>query len=312
MDCLTLGEPLICFDSGDEPLDAVATVRKYAVGAESNVAIGLARLGHRVGYLGRVGRDTLGREIARTLRGEGVDISGLVETASAATGVLLKERLADGRTEVTYHRAASAGSTLDVADLPTDLTGVRRLHITGITLVLSDTARDAALEMMRRARAAGARVSLDANFRSKLAPASALVETFEHAASLADEVLLGRREAAVCAGSDDDDDLAEYARSLPVETVVVKGARGGAVAYAAGTRTEAAPTPATVVDPVGAGDAFAVGFLHVLLNDGPLDEALACGSRIAARVIARRGDYQGLPYPQELAAPAHSGSGVTR
>jgi len=312
MDCLTLGEPLIGFDSGDEPLDAVGTVRKYAVGAESNVAIGLARLGHSVRYIGRVGRDTLGREIARTLRGEGVDVSGLVEAGNGSTAVLLKERLAGGRTEVTYHRSRSAGSTLDVADLPADFTGVRRLHITGITLVLSDTARAAALEAMRRARAAGARVSLDANFRSKLASTPELVESFEHAAGLADEVLLGRREAASCAGADDDATLEEYARSLPVETVVIKGARGGAVAYSAGARVEAPPSPVTVVDPVGAGDGFAVGFLHVLLRGGTLAEALACGSKVAARVVGRHGDYHGLPYPQELVDDVHALSGVTR
>ena len=85
----------------------------------------------------------------RTLRGEGVDVTGLTATGAAPTGILLKERLGSGHVEVTYHRAASAGSTLDVSDLPDVFVGIRRLHVTGITLVLSSSARDATLEAMR-------------------------------------------------------------------------------------------------------------------------------------------------------------------
>ncbi|MFE5672964.1 sugar kinase [Agromyces sp. NPDC056523] len=300
MDCITLGEPLICFDSGQQPLDAASVVQKYVVGAESNVAIGLARLGRSVAYIGRVGSDSLGREIRRTLRGEGVDASGLVVAASAPTGVLLKERSTAGRTEVTYHRAGSAGSTLSVADLPARFAGIRRLHVTGITLVLSPAARRAALEAMRRARADGCRVSLDANFRRKLAPAPTLVDTFEEAAGLADEILLGRGEAALCAGSDDDAALEEYARSLSAETVVLKGVGGGASAFARHERIELEPGTVPVVDAVGAGDGFAVGFLHALLDGAPIVDALELAGRVAARVVSTQGDYQGLPYAEDL------------
>lgn len=300
MDLLTIGEPLMCFDSGDDSLDAAPLVRKYAVGAESNVAIGLARLGRSVAYIGRVGRDTAGREIVRTLRGEGVDVSGIVAVDSGATGVLLKERLGSGRTEVTYHRAGSAGSTLSVADLPARFTNVRRLHVTGITLVLSPTARRAVLEAMRRARADGCRVSLDANFRRKLAAAPTLVEAFHEAAPLADEVILGRAEAALCVGDDDDARLESYARGLPVETVVFKGSAGGAIGFSGGERIECAPRRVPVVDAVGAGDGFAAGMLHALLDGQPLADALDLGGRVAARVVSRHGDYQGLPYAGEL------------
>ena len=300
MDCLTIGEPLVAFDSGAQSLDEASLVRKYAVGAESNVAIGLARLGRSVGYVGRVGRDSIGREILRTLRGEGVDVSRVAVVDSGPTAVLLKEQSASGRTEVTYHRAGSAGSTLSVTDLPARFSTIRRLHVTGITLVLSPTARRAALEAMRRARADGCRVSLDANFRHKLASTSTLVECFEEAAALADEVILGRAEAALCAGSGDDEQLESYARSLASDTVVLKGAAGGAVGFSRGERIESEARLVPVVDAVGSGDAFAVGFLHALLDGRPLAEALDLGGQVSARVVARHGDYQGLPYAGDL------------
>jgi 2-dehydro-3-deoxygluconokinase len=312
LDCLTLGEPLICFDSMGEPLDSTTTVRKYVAGAESNLAIGLARLGRSVGYIGRVGADSCGREIVRTLRGEGVDVTGLTATEAAPTAILLKERLGSGRTEVTYHRAASAGSTLDVSDLPVAFDGIRRLHVSGITLVLSSSASDATLAAMRRARAAGARVSLDANFRLKLAPVSVLVEQFERAATLADEVLIGRAEAALCAGSDDDAAVEDYARSLAVDIAVLKGRGGGATAFSADGRVDVPAKPVDVVDPVGAGDAFAVGFLHAMLEGAALPDALERGGAVAARVIARHGDYHGLPYSDEFSPTAQLELAVRR
>lgn len=306
MTFLTLGESLICFDSGENTLDSVTHVHKYVVGAESNVAIGLARLGHRVAYVGRVGRDTRGREIIRTLRGEGVDVSSIRTVDLAATGILLKETAAAGNIEVTYHRAASAGASLDVADLPDDFSQIRRLHVTGITLVLSDSARESVLEAMRRARAAGARVSLDANFRRKLASPPALVAAFETAVGLADEVILGRTEAALAAGSEDLAQIESYVRALPAQVRILKGARGGALAYlgASHERIEVEAEIVDVVDPVGSGDAFTVGFLDTLL-DAPVDphglrRALRAGTHFSARVIGARGDYHGLPYAEDV------------
>ncbi|QTV80389.1 sugar kinase [Microbacterium sp. NIBRBAC000506063] len=298
MTLLTLGESLICFDSGEDRLDAASRVRKYVVGAESNVAIGLARLGRSVAYIGRVGTDAGGREIVRTLRGEGVDVSGVRTVADLPTAVLIKEQTAPGRVGVTYHRRHAAGATLSPADIPQDFSGIRRLHVTGITLVLSASARDAALEAMQRARGAGARVSLDANFRRTLASDDVLVREFENAAALADEVFLGRGEAALCAGTESTPE--QYAQGLDVETVVLKGGNGGATAFFAGDRISVEAEQVPVVDPVGSGDGFVVGYLDTMLSGGTIADALSRGAKVAARVIGCRGDYQGLPYEGEL------------
>lgn len=295
MDLMTVGEPLLCFDSGDLPLDAATTVQTAAVGAEGNVAIGLARLGRSVAYVGRVGRDSGGRLIRRTLRGEGIDTALLRTVDDGPTGLLLKEGIGAGRVEVTYHRSGSAGASLHPSDLPEDFDGVRRLHVTGITLAISRSARETVIAAMRAARAAGARVSLDANFRRKLAPTHDLLRAFAEAAPLADEIFLGRAEAAL-SGLEPE----TFARSLPADVVVLKGSRGGATAFADDGRHELPAHPVTVVDPVGSGDGFVVGYLHAALGGADIDAALATGADVAARVISRRGDYHGLPYADEL------------
>ena len=138
-------------------------------GAESNVAVGLQRLGVSTSWLGRVGDDPLGERITRALRGEGLDVRALVDTG-AATGLMLKERPSAASTAVHYYRHGSAGSRLEPADLPAGwIEDADLLHVTGITPLLSATARAAVLDAVERARAAGVPVSFDVNYRSALA-----------------------------------------------------------------------------------------------------------------------------------------------
>lgn len=312
-DVVTLGEVLVGLDSGGGRIEAARTLSKSVGGAESNTAIGLARLGHGVAYIGRVGDDPLGREVVRTLRGEGVDVSRLVRDVSRPTALMLKERW-DSRVSVHYYRAGSAGSGLEVADVDLDLVArARLLHVTGVTLALGQGPRKAALAAASAARTAGVAVSLDANFRHKMAAPEELVNQFQELAPLADHVLLSWSEAVVCAGSADEAAVHAYARALAAPTVVVKGPHGGAVAFVDGelvARVE--PVPVAVVDPVGAGDGFAVGYLHGLLSGDGVAARLATGAWVAGRAVSHLGDYEGLPLAHELVADELPRPGMAR
>ena len=312
-DLVTLGEALIGLDSGGGRIECAHTLTKSVGGAESNTAIGLARLGHTTAYVGRVGDDPLGREVERTLRGEGVDITPLVRDMSRPTGLMVKERW-DGRVSVYYYRAGSAGSALDVSDVDVELiAGSRVLHLTGVTLALGQGPRKAALAAAAAARTAGVTVSFDANFRHKMGTPEELVSQFEELAPLADHVLLSWSEASVCAGSSDEAAVHGYARGLGVPTVVVKGPRGGATAFVDGdVVAQVPPSPVVVVDPVGAGDGFAVGYLHGLLCDQDVTTRLTTGAWVAGRVVSHLGDYEGLPLDRELAGETLPRPGVSR
>ena len=303
LDVAALGEALIGLDSGGGRIESARMLVKSVGGAESNTVIGLSRLGHRTAYMGRIGDDPFGREVERTLRGEGVDVSALVRDVSRPTGLMLKERW-DSRVSVYYHRTMSAGSALEVSDIDVDLIArARVLHVTGVTLALGQGPRKAALTAATAARTAGATVSLDANFRHKMGTSEELVGQFNEFAPLADHVLLSWSDAAVCAGSTDEAAVHDFARGLGTPTVVVKGPRGGAVAFVDGQLVASAdPSPAVVVDPVGAGDGFAVGYLHGLLTGAEVQARLEIGSWVAGRVVGHLGDYEGLPLAGELAA----------
>lgn len=303
LEVATLGEALIGLDSGGGRIESARTLTKSVGGAESNTVIGLARLGHRTAFIGRVGDDPFGREVERTLRGEGVDVTRLVRDPSRPTGLLLKERW-DSRVSVYYHRTSSAGSALEVSDVDVDLVArARVLHVTGVTLALGHGPRKAALAAATAARAAGVTVSLDANFRHKMGTPDELVGQFHDLAPLADHVLLSWSDAVVCAGSPEEAAVHDYARGLEAPTVVVKGPRGGATAFVDGQLVAAVePSPVVVADPVGAGDGFAVGYLHGLLTGADVHARLAIGAWVAGRAVGHLGDYEGLPLAGELAA----------
>lgn len=313
VDVVTLGEALIGLDSGGGRIESARTLTKSVGGAESNTVIGLARLGHRTAFIGRVGDDPLGREVERTLRGEGVDVTHLVRDPSRPTGLMLKERV-QSRVSVFYYRTMSAGSALEVADVAADLVArARVLHLTGVTLALGEGPRKAALAAATAAREAGVTVSLDANFRHKMGTTAELVGWFQELTPLADHVLLSWSEAAACAGSAETAAVHEYACQLGAPTVVVKGPRGGAMACVDGTIvTEVEPAPVVVVDPVGAGDGFAVGYLHSLLRGGDVQSRLDTGAWVAGRVVGHLGDYEGLPLAGELGAESLPRPGVAR
>lgn len=314
MGFVTLGEALIGLDSCGRRLGSTRTLEKSVGGTESNTAIGLARLGHRTAFIGRVGADPLGREVERTLRGEGVDVTHLVRDDERPTALMLKERRSGTSVTVHYYRAGSAGSALDVADVAAEVVaGARLLHVTGVTLALGEAPRRAVRHAMQIARDAGVIVSLDANFRYKLGTPEQLVGQFEDVVGLADHVLLSSNDAATCAGTRDPALVRAYAEGLDRPVTVLKGPRGGATAIKARVATaEVDAYPADVVDPVGAGDGFAVGYLHGVLEGQDLDACLATGAWVAAQVVAHTGDYEGLPSLDEIAAARDTNPVVAR
>ena len=130
-------------------------------GAESNVSIGFCRLGRSSSWIGRLGDDEFGELVLKILRSEGVDVSGVTRDETAQTALMFKERRADNVVQVTYYRRGYAGSALRREDVDTDLIeSARILHVTGITLALSESARAAVLYAVEVARSAGVTVSL--------------------------------------------------------------------------------------------------------------------------------------------------------
>jgi 2-dehydro-3-deoxygluconokinase len=306
---VTLGECLIALVAASSgPLAEVGAFERHVAGAEANVAIGLARLGHDVSFIGRVGADSLGTVVRRRLRAEGVAVGSLTTDPTAPTGILLRERRIVGPSEVVYRRAGSAGSRLtpdDVAAAAGSFAGARWLHVTGITPALSPTAREAVETAIGLARTNGLTVSLDLNMRRRLwgeaeaaAVLGAIVPRCDVVLGSVDEVMLVTDVPA-----DVDPGLA--ARALVdrgAGTAVLKLGAAGSLSLERGgplVRRPGVPV-AVAVDPVGAGDAFTAAWIAARLEGRSAEAALERGNASGAACVAAVGDVTGLPTTDEL------------
>jgi 2-dehydro-3-deoxygluconokinase len=336
VDLLTLGESMVSLRSPG-PLSAGGTLTMHVAGAESNVAVGVARLGHRVAWAGVVGADPHGQFILRQLRSEGIRLQHREDTHRSTGVMFLEQRTADV-SRAFYYRSGSAGSTISREDVDRAfLSGARVLHLTGITPALSTESRRAVEYAAARATEEGITVSLDVNYRSKLwsrdEARAVLTPLARHARILIasdDELCLvasgpdagpdagphagpGAGAAAIARNSE----AAEVAMAAQLldrgvaEVVVKRGAAGAGVHTASG-RWEAPAVPVTSIDTVGAGDAFTAGYLSALLDGEDVPGRLQRGALAGAFAVSTAGDWEGLPRAEELTLLGTGTSGSTQ
>ncbi|MEW2398195.1 sugar kinase [Streptomyces sp. NPDC046862] len=274
-------------------------------GAESNVAIGLARLGHRVRWVGRVGADELGALVLRTLRAESIDTDhAITDDTGRPTGLLLTEPRLGTLTRVSYYRAGSAGSAVSPADvLPALVPGTRILHLTGITPALGPSAAEAALAAATTARDFGITVCLDVNYRSRLWSHDRARTALQPLLALTDLLIASEDELPLVLERRSDARESEAVHSVLAagvgEVVIKRGARG-ATTFTVDGSTDRAAQQVGAVDVVGAGDAFVAGYLSGLLGGADTPARLHRAVTTAAFAVATRGDWEGLPTRDEL------------
>lgn len=301
---LAFGEAMTMFVAeASGKLADVEYFQRRIAGADTNVAIGLARLGFHVGWLSRVGDDGFGTFIRQALEVEGLDCRHLRTDPEHPTGLVFKELALGGADpHVEYYRRGSAASHLAPADADSvDFSALRHLHATGIPPALSSSARELAETMLDRARDAGASLSFDPNLRPSLWNSEAeMRDTLNALAVRTDWVLPGLAEGRLLTGRNRPEAIADYYLERGAQAVIIKLGPEGS--YYRGSRggeqvdfTMPGVPVAEVVDTVGAGDGFAVGVISALLDGLSPHEALKRGNLIGALAVQVRGDMEGLP-----------------
>jgi 2-dehydro-3-deoxygluconokinase len=304
---ITLGETMALFRATSlGSIDLVSDFQLGIGGAESNVAIALARLGTRVTWLGRVGADSLGRRIVRELRAEGVDVRAVIDE-SAATGLMIKEQRTSNATRVLYYRAGSAGSRLCTADVAgASVSEAALLHVTGITPALSEIAAAAVDAAVHAAVAAGIAVSFDVNHRAALWAGRDAAAAYRALAARSTIVFAGEDEARLLvpdadgSGIEGTRSLARAIAALGPREVIIKRGEHGAFALVDGVEFDREAIRIRAVDTVGAGDAFVAGYLAERLAGLPVPERLGTAVRTGAFACLNHGDWEGYPRRDEL------------
>jgi 2-dehydro-3-deoxygluconokinase len=297
---LCVGEALVALTPPrGESLVTAGELHVSSAGAEANVAVHLARLGVPARFAGGVGNDPLGRRLARSLSSAGVDLSALELDPELPTGLYLKDPSAIG-TNVYYYRSESPITRLDRLP-PEALTAVDHVHLSGITPGLSA----ACLRLTRSLLEGPHTTSFDVNYRSPLWSVEEAAPLLLGLARRADLVFVDQDEAhrlwgAVAA--------ADVRALLPDVELVVKDGAHAAYAFLGAHHADAQALRVDVVEPVGAGDAFAAGYLSARRAGDSLAASLRVGHALAAHVLTSVHD-QGGELDAELVARARSGAG---
>jgi len=301
VDVVTFGETMVLLASeAMTPLEYSRHFYKQIGGAESNVAIGLQRLGHSVGWFSKLGNDPFGRYIHKFVRGEGVDTSRCIYTDEAPTGVFFKEKRSPTDIKVYYYRKQSAASLLSPDDLDEDyIARAKFLHLTGITPALSLSCRAAVFKAMEIAKKHHVKIVFDPNIRLKLWTLEEARPVLLEMAAEADVVLPGLDEGEWLSGRNTPEEIARFFGNGKL--VIIKLGEQGAYYQCKGESgyVQGFAVP-QVVDPVGAGDGFAAGVISGLLRNEPIPDAVKRGNAVGAIVVGTNGDVEGLPTEGEL------------
>lgn len=293
MDVVTLGETMLRFSPPPtESLESADAFRVDPGGAESNVAIALARLGLRAGWISRLPDNVLGHRVAGQIRRHGVDTSRVIWAPGERMGTYYIEPGRRPRpTDVIYDRASSALSRIDPDEV--DWSYVRQaewLHLTGITPALGAGPRRTVERAVQEVTDGQTVVSFDVNYRAKLwtpEEAAAVLAPFLDQVTI---IFCAARDAALLFGAPaegGDAARALYERFDPRLAVVTEG-EAGAVAYDSQVHRVSAIETETL-DPVGSGDAFAAGFIAGY-REGDVDQGLSWGTALATLKRTYRGD----------------------
>ncbi|MCI3922564.1 sugar kinase [Paenibacillus sp. TRM 82003] len=296
VDIITFGETMaLMMPNQSKGIEHARTFDSSFGGAESNLAIGLARLGVKAGWFGRLGNDPLGRMILKGIRGEGVDVSRAQLVEGEPTGLMLRD-ITWGRSSVYYYRKLSAASKTEPSHLDEDyIKQAKILHITGITPALGASCKETALEAARLARKHGVKVSFDPNLRLKLWTMEEARPVLQALAEQADYYLPGYDELQLLYNTDDFDTIVAELRKLKAVSIV-KGA-GNETLIVEKDRIDRVPffPVKQVVDTVGAGDGFCAGFLSGIVRGQSHLESVRLGSLIGSLVVQGAGDWESLP-----------------
>jgi 2-dehydro-3-deoxygluconokinase len=302
---LTVGETMVLLDGvAGAGFRIGAPFRLRVGGAESNFGVALARLGVAVTWVSRLGCDPLGDFLHATLAAEGLDLRYVERDEVAPTGLFFKWH-EGGASRVFYRRAGSAASRLRPESVPPNaFAGVSLVHLTGITMALSQSARDTVLAVARQAKEQGCTVMFDPNYRPALWPGAREAEASQREVlPYVDWYLCGEGEGRLLFG----------AASAPEVRGAVCAAGAGSAAIRLGARgalvwedQEAVEVPPrrleAVVDEIGAGDGFAAGFAFGLLHGWRPARCARAGNLIAAHALRGTGDWETFPRLEEVRA----------
>jgi 2-dehydro-3-deoxygluconokinase len=325
-DVLTFGEAMIRLSPPNfRRLEQTHSLDVQVGGAELNTAVGLARLGRRSAWVSRLTDNPLGRLIANHAREAGVSTEHVVWTNEDRVGLYFLEFGAAPRaSSVLYDRrgAAIAGIRPGVVPWAQLFKGVKWFHVTGITPALSASAAETTREALAAARAAKVTTSMDLNYRAKLWTTAEAGRCMTELMQFCDFLITTEEDIEKVFGIKGQDYVeaaAQVAKRFPVRGVAITLRENPlvwknswtAMLYHDGKTLRTRTYEVEIVDRLGAGDSFAAGFIHGLL-DGDLQKGLDWGVAASALKHSIPGDFNWITRDEVEALLKGGGMRISR
>ncbi|MCS7023725.1 MAG: 5-dehydro-2-deoxygluconokinase [Bryobacteraceae bacterium] len=285
------------------PLPQVRRFSRYLGGSSANTAVGLSRLGARVGMVSCLGTDLLSEFLLEFLRAEGVDTAHIQRREGFLPSLAFTEVSPPDRFPQVFYRHNAVDTMLAIGDADLDYIGKARMFVTNGTALCASPSRESAYLALERARQAGSRVVLDVDFRPMSWPGP--VEAglaVRLALPYVDVLIANETELLLAAGCQEPGAAVERLLGRGVAMLVAKLGNQGVRVYSGGETAFLAPYPVEVGTTIGAGDGFAAGFLYALLQNLPLLECLHYGNAAAAMVVSRLSCSEAMPRLEEVQA----------
>lgn len=309
LDLIAVGRIAIDFNPLDyfKPLSESKEYRKYLGGSPANVAVGLARLGKKVGFIGKVSDDQFGDYVTKFFADEGIDLSHVTRAKNGEKlGLTFTEILSPTESSILMYRDGIADLMLSPDDVDEEyVASAKALLISGTALAQSPS-REACLKAMQLAEKNNTRIIFDIDYRpynwkSKDEIAVYYTAVAEHA-----DIIMGSREEydltqAIFAPQMNDEQTAKYWFSKRAKIVIIKHGKKGSTAHTFdGRKYNIKPFPVTAFKSFGGGDGYGSAFLYGLFDGKEIMDCLELGSASASMLVSAHGCSEFMPTVEEL------------
>ncbi len=309
-DIVALGELLIDFTTCGMSANGMRLFEQNPGGAVCNVLSAMARQGDKTAFIGKIGNDMHGAFLKESIESVGIDTRGVIVADDVFTTLAFVELSPSGERSFSFARKPGADTCLRASELDEELLkSTRVLHIGSLSLT-NEPARSATLRAIEIAKAAGAIISYDPNYRAPLWDSvKTAKEQMRSLLPYVDVMKLSDEETALLTDREDPAEALRFLNNAGISCAVVTMGPKGALAMLRGETAQAEPHDCVRVDTTGAGDAFWGGFLHGLLQSNKAISALTLkevaefarfANVVAAICCERRGALLSMPSGQEI------------
>ncbi|MBE5763853.1 MAG: 5-dehydro-2-deoxygluconokinase [Clostridiales bacterium] len=311
LDLVPIGRVAIDFNPLDyfKPLSESTDFRKYVGGSPANIAVGLARLGKKVGFIGKVSDDQFGDYVTNFFKKEGIDISHIFRaTGGEKLGLTFTEILSKDESSILMYRDGIADLMLNVDEIDEEyIASTKAILISGSALSQSPS-REACLKAMYLAKKVNTKVIFDVDYRPYNWKNKDEIAVYYSIVASNSDMIMGSREEfdlteAISAPGRSDAESAKEWIEKGNKIVIIKHGKQGSTAYTAdGNSYSIKPFPVKAFKSFGGGDGYGSSFIYGLLSGWDIMDCLEMGSASASMLVSAHGCSLFMPTLEEVKA----------